>query len=155
MVNRPVAVQRSARYATLPAYRSRVTVLPTNARTVPLGGISYRYSNGLYYRPFGTSFELVSAPVGFRLNVLPVGYQRILIGPNPYYYYYGAFYQPLPNNTGYQVITPPVGAIVYELPNGYDQVVIENITYYVNDGVYYRADVDQQGNVFYEVVGKR
>ena len=155
VVNRPAVVRQPVRYAALPAYRSRVTVLPTRTRIVPLGGISYRYHNGLYYRPIGTSFELVSAPVGFRLNVLPPGYRRILVGPNPYYYYYGAFYQPLPNNDGYQVIAPPVGAIVYELPNGYDRVVIEGITYYVNDGVYYRADVDEQGNVIYEVVGKR
>lgn len=154
-VGRPVVVRQPVRYATLPAYHSRVTVLPARARIVPWGGISYRYHNGLFYRPFGTSFQVVGAPVGFRLNVLPAGYRQILVGPNPYYYYYGAFYQPLPNNGGYEVITPPIGARLAELPKGYDKVVIEGITYYVSDGVYYRADVDEQGNVVYEVVGKR
>ena len=154
-VHRPVVVRQPVRYAALPAYRSRIAVVPAGARVVPLGGVSYRYHNGLYYRPAGPAFEVVGAPIGFRLNVLPVGYSRVWVGPNPYFYYYGTFYQPLPDNTGYQVITPPVGARLSELPNGYDKVVIEGITYYVNNGVYYRADIDEQGNVVYEVVGKR
>ena len=78
-----------------------------------------------------------------------------MVGPNPYYYYYGAFYQPLPYNAGYQVIAPPVGARIPELPNGYDQVYIDGIPYYVFDGIYYRAVVDNQGYTWYEVVGNR
>ncbi len=114
-------------------------------------GIPYRYKSGVFYRPRNNAYYVVHPPIGVRVRVLPSNYLRLTFGPRVYFYYYGAFYEHRGNY--YETVTPPIGARVDELPNGYYQVVIDSNTYYVVDGIYYKAILDENGAVWYEVVG--
>ena len=53
------------------------------------GGIGYRYQQGYYYRPYGSTFRFVIPPFGIRISTLPIGYRSFNVGPSPYYYYGG------------------------------------------------------------------
>ncbi len=118
------------------------------------------YSNNFFYphynyRPFYRSpFDYVhfGPAFGIRLNILPVGYNRIYVGPNPYYYYDGIYYRPY-NNGGYEVVAPPLGAVVNRLPKAYNIKVINGEKYYEVGGTFYQQQIMQNGAVKYAVVG--
>jgi hypothetical protein len=88
--------------------------------------------------------------IGLQLNVLPNGYYGFSIGPTPYYYYNGTYYQPY--GTGYMVIPPPMGAIVYQLPRGAALTQIDGENYYEYNGTYYKQGVDSENKFSYTVV---
>ena len=55
----------------------------------------------------------------------------------------------------YITVAPPIGAKVNALPEGYEKVWLDGNFYYEFDGTYYRAFVDEQSEVWYEVVSVR
>lgn len=120
---------------------------------VPYGGISFHYSNGYYYRPYGGYFRVVAPPIGININILPRGYRRIYVRDVPYYYYGGTYYRPGPSRN-YEVVDAPLGASVPELPNGAKVVVINDQKYYELDGTYYKEEIKDNDEIWYTVVGK-
>lgn len=50
------------------------------------------------------------------------------------------------------MVSPPVGAIVESIPDGYQTVVIDGETYYTVDGAQYKPVVQDNGEVWYEVI---
>ena len=68
----------------------------------------------------------------------------------PYYYYNGTYYDDYQDN--YRVVAPPVGAVVESLPQGYETVVIDGETYYKVDNVQYKPVVQDNGEIWYEVI---
>ncbi len=118
------------------------------------------YSNNFYYphynyRSFYRSpFTYVhfGPAFGIRLNILPFGYNRIYVGPNPYYYYDGIYYRPY-SNGGYEVVAPPLGAVVNRLPQGSKVKVINGEKYYEVGGTFYQQQIMQNAVVKYVVVG--
>jgi len=121
---------------------------------IPFGGISFHYSNGYYYRPYGSYFRVVAPPIGISINILPHGYRRVYVGRVPYYYYGGAYYRPGAGPDRYEVVDAPPGASVPELPNGAKVVVINEQKYYELDGTYYKEDIKDNEEIWYTVVGK-
>jgi len=102
------------------------------------------YRAAPYRRPyvhFGPRF-------GIRINVLPFGYNRVVVGSVPYYYNQGVYYRPYTGG-GYQVTAPPLGAIVNNLPPGAAVTVIDGQKYYEVGGTFYQ-EIDGGG---YAVVG--
>ncbi|MBK6635251.1 MAG: hypothetical protein IPG38_13930 [Chitinophagaceae bacterium] len=93
-----------------------------NQVTVHVGPrYNYRPAYRPYYRPnYRPAYRSVYrsprayvhyGPVfGVRVNVLPYGYNRIFVGPDPYYYNNGIYYRPY--NNQYEVVAPPLHATV-------------------------------------------
>lgn len=89
---------------------------------------------------------------GFRLNVLPMGYSRIYVGANPYYYNNGIFYRNY-NSGGYEVVAPPLDATVRNLPAGASVTVIDGQKYYQLGGTFYQEEFTENNKLQYRVVG--
>ena len=120
---------------------------------IPYGGYRYHYLNGIFYRPYGSYFQVIAPPLGIHIGVLPYGYSRIWLGSDPYYYYNGTFYRHW-DDASYEVVAPPVGAEVAELPEGARPVVIDNRKFYEYNGTYYKESVKDNGEIWYTVTGK-
>jgi len=76
---------------------------------VVVGRERYHYHDGRFFKPgwFGWfEFNLVTPPIGAVISVLPYGYQTIVVGGLPYYYYDNIYYRPCPS--GYIVVPQPV-----------------------------------------------
>ena len=138
------------RYAYVPRINSICTVFPSGYRTINYGGFGYRYYHGIFYRPQNNAFIVVAPPVGIFINILPIGYRRIYVRNYPFYYYNGTYYDYRDNN--YFVVSPPVGAVVESIPDGYQTVVIDGETYYTVDGAQYKPVVQENGEIWYEVI---
>ena len=97
------------------------------------------------YIPYGPSF-------GFRLNVLPFGYNRIYVGSDPYYYNEGVYYRPY-NSGGYEVVEPPLNATVNKLPSNATVTVVDGQKYYQVGGTFYQEEISENNKLSYRVVG--
>jgi hypothetical protein len=138
------------RYGYLPRRNSYFYTLPSSYFSISFGGIGYRYWDGVFYRPYNNLFTVIAPPIGIFINVLPVGYRRIYVHDYTYYYYNGTYYDQRGND--YYVVSPPVGAVVESLPAGYETVVIDGETFYTADGAQYKPVVQQNGEIWYEVI---
>lgn len=149
---RPVYDARNPgwRYAAMPQRNTIINVMPVGYSVYNYGGNPYRYYNGMFYRPYLNSFMVVAPPIGIFINVLPRGYRRIYVNDYPYYYYYGTYYQY--RNSNYYVVSPPIGAIVESLPAGYQTLTIDGETYYAIDGAQYKPVVQDNGEIWYQVI---
>jgi hypothetical protein len=142
------------RYAALPRWGAVVTNYPAGALVIRSAAHPFYFHSGIYYAPRQNNYVIVRPARGLRIRVLPVGYRRVIIGPRPYFYYYGTFYSKIDNTEEYEVVDAPEGAIVDALPDGYDIKTIGENEYYELDGVYY-AEVDDsnfEDGVGYKVV---
>jgi hypothetical protein len=126
-----------------------VTTAPRSGAWVSFGGTRYIYDGGVYYRPHGKSYVVVTPPIGFRLRILPAGYTTFYVGGLPYYYYAGTYY--ITRDEDYIVVQPPVGALVESVPKGGKESVIDCNTFYEVDGIQYQA-VLQDGAIWYKVI---
>lgn len=109
------------------------------------------YRNPYYYRlPY--PYVHYGPAFGLRINVLPFGYSQFFIGPDPFYYSNGIYYQPYPKG-GYKVAPPPLGAVVKSLPSGAKLSVIDGKKYYVLGGTFYQEKITSGNKRRYEVVG--
>jgi len=95
-------------------------------------------------------YTVVAPPVGIYINTLPEGYEQVYVNDYPYYYYNGTFYDQKDDN--YYVVSPPVGAVVESIPDGYETVVVDGETFYTVDGAQYRPVVQENGEIWYEVI---
>ncbi|MBL0358657.1 MAG: hypothetical protein IPP72_18125 [Chitinophagaceae bacterium] len=140
----------SWRYGYLPRRNSYFYSLPSTYLSINFGGIGYRYWDGVFYRPYNNLFTVIGPPAGIYINILPIGYRRIMVRNYPYYYYNGTYYDQRENN--YYVVSPPVGAVVESLPAGYETVVIDGETYFTADGAQYKPVVQENAEIWYEVI---
>ncbi|MEO6547416.1 MAG: DUF6515 family protein [Ferruginibacter sp.] len=138
------------RYAYAPRRNSIYNSLPSSYFSVNFGGFGYRYYDGIFYRPYNNIFRVVAPPIGIYINVLPLGYSRIYVHDYPYYYYNGTYYDY--RDDRYTVVSPPVGAIVESIPDGFETLVVDGETYYVADGAQYKPVVQENGEIWYEVI---
>ena len=83
--------------------------LPHGALSVGYGGGNYFFHGGVWFRPWGGRYVVVTPPVGIYLPVLPPDYATVWIGGAPYYYADGVYYAQAPGQ-GYVVVAPPPGA---------------------------------------------
>ncbi|RYY62724.1 MAG: hypothetical protein EOO05_01655 [Chitinophagaceae bacterium] len=120
--------------------------------SVQFGGVGYRYQQGYFYRPYGSSFQVVLPPIGVRIATLPAGYRQMYVGPDPYYFYNGTYYRSLPSDE-YEVVAPPLGATVNSLPTGAKVTVIDGQKYYELNGTYYQEEITDDNKLIYTVVG--
>ena len=135
------SVNVGPRYNYRPSYRPYYNYSPAYRPIVrPV------YRSPRPYIPYGPAF-------GFHLSVLPFGYSRIYVGPNPYYYNEGVYYRPYSNGGGYEVVEPPLNATVTKLPANAIVTVIDGQKYYQLGGTFYQEEIDENNKVSYRVVG--
>ncbi|NME67508.1 DUF6515 family protein [Flammeovirga aprica] len=137
-------------YATLPRRGAVITHLPNNAIAYHHNKIRYSYAAGVWYRSNGRNWVVAPPVYGFRVNTLPVGYQRINVRNKAYYYYYGTYYQK--RNNGYVVVEGPKDAQVDSIPKGYTTVTVNGEEFYELDGEYYMASTNDKGEEVLVVV---
>lgn len=147
-----------------------VRTVPRGAGVVVHGGVSYRHVNGVYYRPYGTGFRIVTPPVGIHVNVLPAGFVSLTIAGHPYFCAGGVYYMQTQPNV-YIVVQKPAetvvvapgqtdGAVIVQstmvasLPQGTTLVSINNRRYYKVNDTYYEKVTSENGEVGYRVVSK-
>lgn len=99
-----------------PRYEA-VVVLPRGAARIIVGGSSYYYCRGRYYKPRERDYIRVPAPIGAVVTTLPAQQQTIVIDGITYYSYDGVYYRGGP--AGYTVVP------VY--PTGSTSGVAQNI----------------------------
>lgn len=138
------------RYAYAPRRYSMFNTLPSFYFNLNFGGSRYRYYDGIYYQPYNNIFRVVAPPIGIFVNVLPRGHRKIYVNDYPYYYYNGTYYNQKEDN--YYVVSPPVGAVVESIPDGYKTITIDGETFYEVDGAQYKPAVQENGEVWYEVI---
>lgn len=90
-----------------PGYR--VDVLPRHHVVVPYRNTRYYFDGELWYRPFGSFFEVAMPPVGLSISLLPPYYSTIWVGGVPYYHADGVYYTWRPRERNYVVVEPPAG----------------------------------------------
>jgi len=111
--------------------------------------MNYYDNDGIYYRSEDGKYQVVAAPVGYRVKTLPKGSSQFTVDGVPYFYYFGTYYTP--SEGQYEVVEPPVGAMVESIPQGYEKLEIQGQTYYILNGVQYKA-VMQDNEVWYQVI---
>jgi hypothetical protein len=72
-----------------------------------IGGLSYYYLEGVFYRPWGGAYVSVAAPIGAYLSFLPPDCSVVWVDGARYYYGNGAYYVWDAPGTGYVVVPPP------------------------------------------------
>jgi hypothetical protein len=88
----------------------RLHVLPTPYVRIVIGGLPYFYSRGVYYRPYGSGYIVVSAPIGAFVQTLPEGFIAFTIGLNTFYFINDTYYMWDEARDGFVVVAKPVGA---------------------------------------------
>ncbi len=86
-----------------------VPSLPSGYARHYWNGSPYYYSSGYWYRPYGTSYALVTAPYGLFMSYLPGTYSSFWYGSSRYFFADNTYY--LYDNTrrGYIVTQSPYG----------------------------------------------
>ena len=144
----------------------RVHRLHRNAFHFMLGGLSYHYYSGAFYRPYQSGYRIVVAPIGAVVYTLPHGCVRVFSNNRNYYMYENIYY--LRNaNRGYRVVEAPAtyettvqnntpyqyqyGDVALNLPVGAVEVIIDGTHYYEYGNQYFRPS-RRDGQTIYTVV---
>ncbi len=137
-----------------------------------LGGLTYHFLNGIFYRPYDQGYRVVSAPIGAIVNTLPHGRVSVVIGGRNYYMYNNIYYLWDGSRRGYRVVDVPRSDYIYDrppqsysvgtnhyrsgdiartLPAGSTPVIIDGVRYYENEGIYFLPK-KRNGRTVYKVV---
>ena len=84
-----------------------VRTLPRDHRIVHYHGTSYYYWSGIWYRPSGATYIVVSPPLGVVVPFLPLFYTTLWVHGMPYYYADNVYYRYSPADSGYVVVEAP------------------------------------------------
>ena len=92
-----------------PARDYVVTALPPEPLHLVFGGNHFYFKAGVWFRPAGANYIVVTPPVGVAIPVLPRSYTTLWVAGVPYYYANGVYYGQTPGVPGYTVVPPPPG----------------------------------------------
>jgi hypothetical protein len=123
--------------------------LAAGALFLDIANTRYGYADGVWYTPVSGGYDVVTAPIGAVVPVLPSGAEQV--APDVYYYA-GAYYQYVGGR--YRVIAPWAGLVVSSLPPGGEEVAI-GAQRYVRFGNTYYQPIVVDGQYRYEVVEVR
>jgi uncharacterized protein DUF6515 len=83
--------------------------VPREARVVRYGGDRFWFHGGVWYRPEGPRYVVVTPPAGVVVEVLPPFFTTVTVAGRPYYYANDTYYVYSDAARGYQVIDAPPG----------------------------------------------
>ncbi|WP_193165265.1 DUF6515 family protein [Microbulbifer hainanensis] len=90
--------------------QDRVRSLPSGASQILIGGQTYYYWVGSFYRPSGRGFVRVDSPLGARVPNVPGSSGTFTMGGERYYVTNrGTFFVYEPDGDDFTVVTPPYG----------------------------------------------
>jgi len=101
-----------------------VPSLPAGHRRIVFRGVHYHYHAGVWYRPSGTRYIVVSPPYGLTITFLPPFFTIIWVGAVPYYYAAGVYYLWYPEYHYYRVVEPPPESDIREQPPGSEELYV-------------------------------
>ncbi|MFZ0008418.1 MAG: DUF6515 family protein [Steroidobacteraceae bacterium] len=81
---------------------------PRGALTVDYAGVSYRFSDGIWFEPRGPAFVVVSAPIGLVVPSLPRSATIVTSDGQNYLYANDTYYLARPDLRGYAVVNDPL-----------------------------------------------
>jgi hypothetical protein len=102
----PVVVSRPGYRPPPPRY---VPSLPSGYVRHYWNGSPYYFASGYWYRPWGTSFQIVAAPFGLYVPLLPSYYTSFWFGGSRYFYADSTYYLYDNARRGYVVTRSPYG----------------------------------------------
>ncbi len=127
------------------------TAPPPRAQYYTLRGVRYYFYDRCFHALINDIYQVVAAPLGLMVPMLPAGCETLLYNNVFYYYYDGAFYRPM--GVSYEVVAPRIGMTVPYLPNyGVSYVMYGGRPAYYYNGYYYYEQETPAGLV-YRVVG--
>jgi hypothetical protein len=92
-----------------PQYGRSSWWLPAAFATLAIAGMTYYYSQGVYYRRAPHGYVVVAPPEGAVVTTIPAGFETVNINGANYYTSDGIYYQPV--QQGYMVVQQP-GVVV-------------------------------------------
>ena len=125
---------------------------PRTSVSIGIGNVYGYPSRGGYYSPYASHYTSPRFTLGFRFNLLPMGYWSMNFGGYPYYYYNGAFMRNY--NDYYEIVEAPIGAEVPSLPADARAMIINDNKYYEINGNFFKKVYHRNGEIWYRVVGK-
>jgi hypothetical protein len=81
--------------------------LPKGAMAVHHAGLSYKFSDGIWFEPRGQAFVVVTPAIGAVITELPGFVTQVDNGAETYLYANDIFYQARPDLGGYEVVNDP------------------------------------------------
>jgi len=106
----PTPMHRDARHGHEHDYPDRGAVvrdLPRGAAVVNYAGVSYRFSDGVWYEPRGPAFLVVAPAIGLVVTSLPPFATPVVSHGQTYLYANDIYYRPQPDLRGYEVVNAP------------------------------------------------
>ena len=76
----------------LPGDKHGVKRLPKGHVSFHVKGVRYYSAGGYFYRARGGRYYHVSAPIGFRISVLPLGFKTLHVGRRTYFHHANTYY---------------------------------------------------------------
>lgn len=90
-----------------PARGYRVAALPVGSVALHFGADRLFFQAGVWFRPMGREFVVVTPPFGVVVPALPPGCATLWLGGSSYYYANGVYYANAVGTPGYVVVAPP------------------------------------------------
>lgn len=137
------------RYSYFPFWGDYFWGIPPYALRFYLDGYNYYDCDGIYYKYDDNKYQVVPAPIGYKVKTIPKGSLQFTLDGVTFYYYFGTYYTPVKGQ--FEVVQPPIGAEVDSIPEGFDKVVVDGQTYYTLNGVQYKA-VLRDNAIWYQVI---
>jgi hypothetical protein len=81
--------------------------VPPGHYRVPWRGSDYFFSEGYWYRPYGSRYVMVAPPYGVRVSYLPDFAEQVWIGSMLYFLAAGTYYLFYASAQTYEVVPPP------------------------------------------------
>ena len=80
---------------------------PKGSTLINYAGLSYRFSNGVWFEPRGPAFIVVMPPIGVVVPSLPAFATPLELGGESYFYANDVYYLARPELGGYEVVNDP------------------------------------------------
>jgi hypothetical protein len=93
--------------------------LPHGAVVINYAGLSYRFSEAVWYEARGPAFIVVAPPIGLLVTALPAFVTPFESGGQTYLYANDVYYRPRPDLGGYEVVNDPVEGAASAESGGY------------------------------------
>lgn len=87
----------------------KVKKLPAGHLGISVGKSRFYYHGGVFYRPQGSVYVVVDAPIGARVRSLPAGFVSFSIGTRRYFQVNATYYHFEPETQEYVVVAEPDG----------------------------------------------
>lgn len=125
--------------------------LPESAVTIEVGGTTFHYFKGIFFRQLPGKYIVVPAPAGAIVDELPDGFGPALLDgdADTYKYYFGTFFAA--EGDKWKVVQPTAGTLVGYVPDGYTETGADESVRFQFGETFFQP-YHWQNNVVFQVV---